>query len=110
MSFRALLSLSFRGAGRRGTPRNAGTRGVLQSPAVMELRPFRSLRYSRAAIAARGLDALIAPLGAPADSAAPDNVAGLASADDPEAAAAALKEWLASVTLEKERRPGLWGY
>jgi uncharacterized protein (DUF1015 family) len=76
----------------------------------MELRPFRSLRYSRAAIAARGLDALIAPAGATADPAVPENVARLASADDPEAAAATLKEWLAAGILEKERRPGLWSY
>lgn len=75
----------------------------------MELRPFRSIRYSRAAIAARGLDALIAPPGAPADSAVPENVSRLTAAD-PEAAAATMKDWLASGVLEKERRPGLWSY
>ncbi|HZI66117.1 MAG TPA: DUF1015 family protein [Thermoanaerobaculia bacterium] len=76
----------------------------------MELRPFRSIRYSRATIAARGLDALIAPPGAPADSAPAENVAVLTSSSDPEAAAATLKAWLASGILEKERRPGLWSY
>lgn len=76
----------------------------------MELRPFRSLRYSRAAIAARGLDALIAPPGATAESASPENVARLTAASEPEAAAATLKDWLAAGILEKERRPGLWSY
>jgi len=76
----------------------------------VELRPFRSIRYSRATIAARGLDALIAPPGAPADSAPAENVAVLTSSSDPEAAAATLKAWLASGILEKERRPGLWSY
>jgi hypothetical protein len=76
----------------------------------MELRPFRSIRYSRAAMAARGLDALIAPPGASVDSAPAENVALLTSAADPEAAAVMLKEWLASGILEKERRPGLWSY
>ena len=75
----------------------------------MELRPFRSLRYSRAAIASRGLDALIAPPGAPADSEAPENVSRLTEAE-PDAAAATMKEWLAAGVLEKERRPGLWSY
>jgi len=76
----------------------------------VELRPFRSIRYSRATIAARALDALIAPPGAPADSAPAENVAVLTSSSDPEAAAATLKAWLASGILEKERRPGLWSY
>jgi len=80
------------------------------NPRAVELRPFRSIRYSRATIAARGLDALIAPPGAPADSAPAENVAVLTSSSDPEAAAATLKAWLASGILEKERRPGLWSY
>ena len=75
----------------------------------MELRPFRSLRYSRAAIASRGLDELIAPPGASADPAAAENVSRLTEAD-PDAAAATMKEWLAAGILEKERRPGLWSY
>ena len=75
----------------------------------MELRPFRSVRYSRAAIASRGLDALIAPPGASADPAAAENVSRLTEAD-PDAAAATMKEWLAAGILEKERRPGLWSY
>ncbi|MEO8347997.1 MAG: DUF1015 family protein, partial [Acidobacteriota bacterium] len=76
----------------------------------MELRPFRSIRYSRAAIAAQGLDTLVAPPAASVDSVPAENVALLASAVDPEAAAATMKEWLASGILEKERRPGLWSY
>lgn len=75
----------------------------------MELRPFRSLRYSRAAIASRGLDALIAPPGALADPATPENVSRLTESE-PDAAAATLKEWLGAGILEKERRPGLWSY
>ena len=75
----------------------------------MELRPFRSLRYSRAAIAARGLDALIAPPGAVPDAAVPENVAHLTGAE-PEAAAATMKDWVDTGALEKERRPGLWSY
>lgn len=53
---------------------------------------------------------MIAPPGASRDSAPADNVAFLTSADDPEGAAATLKDWLASGILEKERRPGLWSY
>ena len=75
----------------------------------MELRPFRSIRYSRATIAERGLSALIAPADG-AGLAAPGNIARLTSSDDPEAAAATLKNWLAGGILEKERRPGLWNY
>jgi uncharacterized protein (DUF1015 family) len=75
----------------------------------VELRPFRSIRYSRATIAERGLSALIAPADG-AGPAAPGNIARLTSSDDPEAAAATLKNWLAGGILEKERRPGLWNY
>lgn len=76
----------------------------------MELRPFRSIRYSRATIAQRGLPSLIAPPDARPESAATENIARLTSADDPEAAAATLTEWIAGGILEKERRPGLWTY
>lgn len=75
----------------------------------MELRPFRSIRYSRATIAERGLSALIAPADG-AGPAAPGNIARLTSSDDLEAAAATLRNWLAGGILEKERRPGLWTY
>jgi uncharacterized protein (DUF1015 family) len=78
----------------------------------VELRPFRSLRYSRATIRERDLSSLIAPPDAaePGPDAAPENVARLTSAADPAAAAATLKEWVAAGILEKERRPGLWTY
>ena len=75
----------------------------------MELRPFRSIRYSRATIAERGLPELIAPPGR-IESPAPGNIARLTSADDPEAAAKTLGNWLSGGILEKERRPGLWVY
>lgn len=75
----------------------------------MELRPFRSIRYSRATIAQRGLAQLIAAPGR-SDSAAPENVAGLLSSADPAAAAKTYQDWLAGGILEKERRPGLWLY
>lgn len=76
----------------------------------MELRPFRSIRYSRATIAERGLPSLIAPPDADPGSAAPGNIARLTSGEDPAAAAATLKNWIAGGILEKERRPGLWTY
>jgi uncharacterized protein (DUF1015 family) len=76
----------------------------------VELRPFRSIRYSRATIAERGLASLIAPPDADSGSAAPGNIARLTSAEDPVAAAATLKNWIAGGILEKERRPGLWNY
>jgi uncharacterized protein (DUF1015 family) len=76
----------------------------------VELRPFRSIRYSRATIAERGLPSLIAPPDASPDSDAPENIARLTSGDDPEAAAATLRDWIAAGILEKERRPGLWTY
>ncbi|HEY3171914.1 MAG TPA: DUF1015 family protein [Thermoanaerobaculia bacterium] len=87
------------------------------NPAAVELRPFRSIRYSRATIAERGLASLIAPP-SDADAAAaiaaappaPGNIARLLSAEDPEAAAATLKNWLAGGILDRERRPGLWSY
>ncbi|MEP6471885.1 MAG: DUF1015 family protein, partial [Acidobacteriota bacterium] len=76
----------------------------------MELRPFRSIRYSRAAIEERGLASLIAPPGADPASVTPENIARLTSAGDPDAAAATLADWIARGILEKERRPGLWNY
>ena len=75
----------------------------------MELRPFRSVRYSRATIAEQGLASLIAPPDADADSAAPGNIVRV-TAGDPGAAAANLQNWLAGGILDKERRPGLWNY
>ena len=75
----------------------------------MELRPFRSIRYSRATIEERGLSALIAPPRR-VESAAPGNIARLAFADDPDAAAKTYQNWLAGGILEKERRPALWLY
>jgi uncharacterized protein (DUF1015 family) len=76
----------------------------------VELRPFRSIRYSRATIAEHGLPSLIAPSDADPAVAAPENIARLISAGDPEAAAATLADWIARGVLEKERRPGLWNY
>ena len=77
----------------------------------MELRPFRSIRYSRATITERGLASLIAP---PPDRDAaatapppPGNIRRLTAAGDPAAAATTLKNWLNGGILEKERRPGL---
>jgi uncharacterized protein (DUF1015 family) len=80
----------------------------------VELRPFRSIRYSRATIAERGLASLIAPP-PDRDSAAtapppPGNIRRLTAAEDPTAAATTLKNWLNGGILEKERRPGLWNY
>jgi uncharacterized protein (DUF1015 family) len=82
----------------------------------MELRPFRSLRYSPAVISRRGLSALIAPPseGIPAEakerllSGAPENIVHVIASD--RGAGETLKSWLASGTLLKERRPGLWLY
>ena len=82
----------------------------------MELRPFRSLRYSPAVISRRGLSELISPPidRTPAEakerllSAAPENIAHVIASD--EGAGETLKSWLASGTLLKERRPGLWLY
>jgi uncharacterized protein (DUF1015 family) len=75
----------------------------------VELRPFRSIRYSRATIAERGLAALIAPPGR-VESPAPGNVARLTSASDAESAAKTLGNWSTGGILDKERRPGLWVY
>src|SRR5512138_146342 len=80
----------------------------LQSAAV-ELRPFRSIRYSPATIEERGLSALIAPPGR-VESPAPGNVGRLTSPADPESAGKTLGNWLAGGVLEKERRPALWVY
>jgi uncharacterized protein (DUF1015 family) len=75
----------------------------------VELRPFRSIRYSRATIAQRGLAALIGwpdRIGFPA----PESVGHLVASDDPDAAGKTYQDWLAAGILETERRPGLWLY
>jgi uncharacterized protein (DUF1015 family) len=82
----------------------------------MELRPFRSLRYSPNVISRRGLSSLIAPpserIPAPEKerllSAAPENIAHVTASDG--GAGETLKSWLSEGTLLKERRPGLWLY
>jgi len=89
----------------------------------MELRPFRSIRFSPRVLKARGLSAVFAP---PYDqisplgqerlyAQAPENIVRVTfrkkDADDPYAGAAkTLTDWLADGTLEKERRPALWIY
>jgi uncharacterized protein (DUF1015 family) len=89
----------------------------------MELRPFRSLRFSPRVLARRGLSAVFAP---PYDqispalqeslyARAPENIVRVTypkkDAEDPyRDAAATLSGFLADGTLEKERRPGLWIY
>lgn len=87
----------------------------------MELRPFRSLRFSPRVIAERGLAELIArpanracaePAANPA---APENILHLAlppSGDRGRASAAAqtLQSWRQAGILLSERRPGLWIY
>jgi uncharacterized protein (DUF1015 family) len=89
----------------------------------MELRPFRSLRFSTRVLRQRGLSAVFAP---PYDqispqmrdalyARAPENVVRLilprGDSGDPYAeAAATLSAFLADGTLDKERRPGLWVY
>jgi uncharacterized protein (DUF1015 family) len=75
----------------------------------VELRPFRSIRYSRATIEERGLSALIAPPRR-VESPAPGNIARLTFAEDADAAAKTHQNWLAGGILEKERRPALWLY
>jgi uncharacterized protein (DUF1015 family) len=75
----------------------------------VELRPFRSIRYSAATIAERGLSELIAAPGR-IDSPAPGNIARLTSPPDADAAAKTLGNWLSGGILDKERRPGLWIY
>src|SRR5437667_5550876 len=82
----------------------------------MELRPFRSLRYSPEVVSLRGMSALIAP---PSErisaetrtrllAAAPENIAHVLASET--GAGETLKAWLAAGTLIKERRPGLWLY
>ncbi|HEY6065024.1 MAG TPA: DUF1015 family protein, partial [Thermoanaerobaculia bacterium] len=75
----------------------------------MELRPFRSIRYSTATIAERGLSELIAAPGR-VDSPAPGNIGRLTSPSDADAAAKTLGNWLSGGIFDKERRPGLWVY
>jgi len=89
----------------------------------MELRPFRSIRFSPRVLAARGLSTVFAP---PYDqispvrqeelyAKAPENIVRVTypkrDVDDPYAAAAMTQAaWLADGTLEKEKRPALWIY
>ncbi len=89
----------------------------------MELRPFRSIRFSQRVLKARGLSAVFAP---PYDqispsgqerlyARAPENIVRITyrkrDGEDPYAGAAqTLSQWLADGTLEKERRPALWIY
>ncbi len=89
----------------------------------MELRPFRSIRFSPRVLKARGLSAVfappydqISPLGGERLYAqAPENIVRITcrrkDGEDPYAGAAqTLADWLADGTLEIERRPGLWIY
>ena len=88
----------------------------------MELRPFRSIRFSPRVIQERGLSSVFAP---PYDqisperqdrlyARAPENIVRVTypkREGDPYAAAAkTLAEWLAGGVLEKEKRPALWTY
>jgi uncharacterized protein (DUF1015 family) len=89
----------------------------------MELRPFRSIRFSERVLKARGLSAVFAP---PYDqisplgqerlyAQAPENIVRVTfpkkDGEDPYGAAAqTLAGWLGDGTLEKERRPALWIY
>lgn len=88
----------------------------------MELRPFRSIRFSPRVIRERGLSTVFAP---PYDqispalqenlyAQAPENIVRVIypkrDGDPYAAAAATLSGWLADGTLEKERRPALWSY
>ena len=75
----------------------------------MELRPFRSIRYSTATIAERELSELIAAPGR-IDSPGPGNIGRLTSPTDSDTAAKTLGNWLSGGILDKERRPGLWIY
>jgi uncharacterized protein (DUF1015 family) len=95
---------------------------ALESPA-MELRPFRSIRFSPRVLKARGLSAVFAP---PYDqippakqdrlyAQAPENIVRITcrrkdDQDQYAGAAKTLADWLADGTLEKERRPALWIY
>jgi uncharacterized protein (DUF1015 family) len=89
----------------------------------MELRPFRSIRFSPRVLRQRTLSAVFAP---PYDQISPDkqrrlyeqapeNIVRITcrrrDEEDPYVGAAStLSEWLSDGTLEKERRPGLWIY
>ena len=89
----------------------------------MELRPFRSIRFSPRVIRERGLSSVFAP---PYDqisperqdrlyARAPENIVRVTfpkkEGEDPYAGAAkTLSEWLAAGVLEKEKRPALWTY
>jgi uncharacterized protein (DUF1015 family) len=89
----------------------------------MELRPFRSIRFSTRVIRERGLSAVFAP---PYDqisaelqerlyAQAPENIVRIThpkkDGADPYAGAAKTQaDWLAAGILEKERRPALWTY
>lgn len=89
----------------------------------MELRPFRSIRFSPETIRERGLPSLIAPPSSGLteearqrlEAAAPENIIRITSPAQPPGdsgkhAAETLKLWLAEGVLLKERRPGLWLY
>ena len=88
----------------------------------MELRPFRSIRFSPRVIKERGLSNVFAP---PYDqisperqdrlyARAPENIVRVTypkKEGDPYAAAAKTQaDWLAAGILEKEKRPALWNY
>jgi len=89
----------------------------------MELRPFRTIRFSPRVLRERGLSSVFAP---PYDqislelqerlyARAPENIVRVThpkkDGEDPYAAAAkTLSDWLSDGTLEKERRPALWTY
>ena len=89
----------------------------------MELRPFRSIRFSPRVLQQRGLSEVFAP---PYDqispalheklyARAPENIVRIThpkrNGQDPyPEAAATLARFLSDGTLEKERRPGLWIY
>ncbi len=89
----------------------------------MELRPFRSIRFSPRVLRERGLSSVFAP---PYDqispelqeklyARAPENIVRVTypkkEGEDPYAGAAkTLADWLAAGILEKERRPALWTY
>jgi len=89
----------------------------------MELRPFRSIRFSPRVIRERGLSNVFAP---PYDqispelqdrliARAPENIVRITypkkDVADPYAEAAKTQtDWLAAGILEKERRPALWNY
>ncbi len=80
----------------------------------MELKPFRSLRYSPRVLFERGLSALIAPPAGRPRPAAPaaENIARVvpAGAGEDSSNADLLQEWRKAGILLPERRPGLWLY